>query len=261
MANKTALITGATGGLGTELVKLHAREGGDLILVARNPQKLRDLQHRVQTKYGVKALTIAIDFTREDAAQLIFDRVKQANLSVDYLINNAGFGGQGTFLKRTLDQDINMARVNMLMPTKLMKLFLPAMVKRGHGRILNVSSAAAMIPGPLQAEYYATKAYLTSLSNALWYELKDSGVRVTTLMPGAMATNFAQAGGLTHTKMFANGVNPAKVAQEGYQAMLAGKMNIFAGLPGWQRPFVNMMPLMPKKMVMSFVANQQSDRK
>lgn len=105
-----------------------------------------------------------------------------------------------------MDQDINMAKVNMIVPTKLMKLILPQMVKRGQGRILNVSSSAALIPGPLQAEYYATKAYLTSLSNALWYELKDTGVTVTALMPGAMGTGFAKAGGLTNTKMFANGV-------------------------------------------------------
>lgn len=261
MTNKTALITGATGGLGKEFVRIHAQNGGDLVLVGRNPQKLEQLQHEVQNKYHIKATIIAVDFTEYDAAEQIFAELQKANIRIDYLINNAGLGGQGTFLERTMDEDINMAKVNMIVPTKLMKLILPQMVKRGSGRVLNVSSSAALIPGPLQAEYYATKAYLTSLSDALWYELKDTGVTLTTLMPGAMETGFAKAGGLTDTKMFANGVSPKKVAEEGYQSMLDGKMNVFAGLPGWQRPFVSMMPMMPKKATMRFVANQQSNQK
>lgn len=259
MSNKTALITGATGGLGKEFVKIFAQQGNDLVLVGRNPQKLADLQRKTARQFNVRVSTVAVDFTQDDAAEKIYQAVQKAGLVIDYLVNNAGLGGQGTFLDRTLDQDINMAKVNMLVPTKLMKLFLPAMVQRKTGRVLNVSSSAAMIPGPLQAEYYATKAYLTSLGDAVWYELKDTGVTVTTLMPGAMETGFAKAGGLTHTKMFAHGVNPHKVAVEGYQAMLKGKMNVFAGLPGWQRPFVGMMPMMPKKTTMGFVANQQSN--
>lgn len=259
MSNKTALITGATGGLGKEFVKIFAQQGNNLVLVGRNPQKLADLQQKTVRQFNVKVSTVAVDFTQDDAAEKIYQAVQKAGLVIDYLVNNAGLGGQGTFLDRTLDQDINIAKVNMLVPTKLMKLFLPAMVQRGSGRVLNVSSSAAMIPGPLQAEYYATKAYLTSLGDAVWYELKDTGVTVTTLMPGAMETGFAKAGGLTHTKMFAHGVSPHRVAVEGYQAMLKGKMNVFAGLPGWQRPFVGMMPMMPRKATMGFVANQQSN--
>lgn len=257
---KTALITGATGGLGRVFVKIFAQNHHNLILVGRNEQKLAELKQETERQYAVKTDAIAVDFTQDGAAQLIFDKAKELGVPVDYLVNNAGFGGQGTFLKRTMDQDINMAKVNMIVPTKLMKLFLPEMVQRDSGRILNVSSSAAMIPGPLQAEYYATKAYLTSLGNAVWYELKDTNVSVTTLMPGAMATGFAKAGGLTDTKMFAHGVAPEKVAQEGYEAMLKGKMNVFAGLPGWQRPFISLMPMMPKKTTMGFVASQQSNK-
>lgn len=258
MSNKTALITGATGGLGKEFIKVFAGKGTDLILVGRNPQKLETLQKQVTKDYRVKVNTIAVDFTNDDAAETIYNETKKLGIQVDYLVNNAGLGGQGTFLKRSFDQDINMAKVNMMVPTKLMKLFLPEMVKRNSGRVLNVSSSAALISGPLQAEYYATKAYFTSLSNAVWYELKDTNVSVTGLMPGTMDTGFAKAGGLTDTKMFANGVSPRKVAQEGYQAMLKGKMNVFAGLPGWQRPFVWVMP---KKATMGFVASQQSTKK
>lgn len=260
MSKKTTLITGATGGLGKEFIKISAKNGDNLILVARNSQKLASLKKDIESKYHVEVVTIAVDFSNEDAAEQIFTGVQEQGLQVDYLINNAGLGGQGTFLDRTMEQDINMAKVNMITPTKLLKLFLPGMVKRGSGRVLNVSSSAAMTPGPLQAEYYATKAYLTSLSDALWYELKDTGVTVTALMPGAMDTGFAKAGGLTDTKMFANGGDPAKVAEEGYQAMLDGKLNVFAGLPGWQRPFVGLMPMLPKKTVMRFVADQQSNK-
>ena len=152
-----------------------------------------------------------------------------------------------------------MMKVNMLVPTKLMKLFMPVFVKQGSGRVLNVSSSAAMTPGPLQAEYYATKAYITSLSNAIAYEVKDTGVTVTTLMPGAIDTGFAQAGGLTQTKLFAHGADPVEVAKKGYDAMLKGKLNVFAGLSRSQRPFVSLMPVLPKKALMSIVANQQSN--
>lgn len=258
---KTTLITGATGGLGHEFVTLFAAAGNDLILVGRNPQKLANLQQQVERDYRVQVTTVAVDFSDETAADQIYQQVQAQHLQVDNLVNNAGLGGQGAFTDRTMAQDVAMMRVNMLVPTKLMKLFLPDFVKRGSGRVLNVSSSAALIPGPLQAEYYATKAYVTSLSNAIAYEVKDTGVTVTTLMPGAIETGFAQAGGLTQTKMFAHGAQPSNVARAGYQGMLAGKLNVFAGLSAAQRPFVGMMPLLPKKMIMGFVASQQATAK
>lgn len=256
---KTVLITGATGGLGREFTKRFAAQGNDLVLVGRNPQKLATLKADIETAYTVTATTLAVDFTDERAAEQIYQQVTDQGITVTDLVNNAGLGGQGAFVDRTLDQDVNMMRVNMLVPTKLMKLFLPDFVKRGSGRVLNVSSSAALIPGPLQAEYYATKAYVTSLSNAIAYEVKDTGVTVTTLMPGAIETGFAQAGGLTQTKMFAHGAQPADVAQAGYTAMQAGKLNAFAGLSALQRPFVGLMPLMPKRAIMGFVASQQAN--
>lgn len=256
---KTALITGATGGLGKEFVKIFAANGNNLILVGRNSNKLAELKKNVESKYSISVDIIAVDFSDETSAEKIFEQVRNKNTQIDYLINNAGLGGQGLFVDRTMDQDTSMMRVNMLVPTKLMKLFIPEFVNNGSGKVLNVSSSAALIPGPLQAEYYATKAYLTSLSNAIAYETKDTGVTVTTLMPGAIDTGFAKAGGLTQTKMFAHGSNPADVAREGYQGMISGKLNVFAGLSRIQRPFVGLMPLMPKKTIMGFVASQQSN--
>jgi short-subunit dehydrogenase len=256
---KTALITGATGGLGNQFVKLFAAEGTNLVLVGRNEAKLQALKRDTEATYHVSVATITADFSDVMAAEKIFEQVQTLHIEIDYLVNNAGLGGQGAFIERTLAQDVAMMNVNMMVPTKLMKLFVPEFVKRGTGKVLNVSSSAALIPGPLQAEYYATKAYVTSLSNAIAYEVKDTGVSITTLMPGAIQTGFAQAGGLTQTKMFAHGADPADVAKAGYQAMQAGKLNAFAGLSAVQRPFVGLMPMMPKLMIMGFVASQQSN--
>lgn len=214
----TALITGAYGGLGTCFANIHAKEGGDLVLVGRSQEKLDGQENEIREKYGVSVQTIAMDLSRGDAAQIIYDTCKEKAWSIDVLINNAGFGGQGDFTtERTMEQDLSMIVVNIETPTRLCKLFLPDMVKRGSGRVLNVSSTAATMPGPLQAVYYATKAYITSWSNALWRELKGTGVTVTALMPGAMATGFANAGGLSDTKLFANAAEPFAVALDGYR--------------------------------------------
>lgn len=154
---------------------------------------------------------------------MIYDTCKKNGWQIDILINNAGFGGQGDFTReRSMEQDLSMIAVNIETPTRILKLFLQDMVKRGSGKVLNVSSTAAVMPGPLQAVYYATKAYVTSWSNSLWRELKGTGVTVTTLMPGAMDTGFAKIGGLTDTKAFAHTVKPDKVAEDGYNGMMKG---------------------------------------
>lgn len=259
MANKkTALITGSYGGLGTCFVNIHAETGGDLILVGRNPDKLNVQKAEVEKKYSVTVHTITADLSLPDAAQKIYDTCKEQGWTVDYLINNAGFGGQGDFTReRTMEQDMSMIAVNIETPTRLCKLFLPDFVARKAGKVLNVSSTAATMPGPLQACYYATKAYLTSWSNALWRELKGTGVTVTCLMPGAMQTGFANAGGLSDTKLFANAVDPMPIAQDGYTGMLHGKLNVTSRLPGWQKPMMTFAPMFPKKIMLDFVYDQQ----
>ena len=258
MKKKTALITGSYGGLGTCFVNIHAKQGGNLILVGRSQSKLDEQAETVRKEFGVNVKTIAADLSRSDAAQMIYDTCKENGWSVDYLINNAGFGGQGDFAReRTMEQDMSMIAVNIETPTRLCKLFLPDFINRGSGKVLNVSSTAATMPGPLQAVYYATKAYVTSWSNALWRELKGTGVTVTALMPGAMQTGFAKTGGLSDTKLFANAVDPTKVAQDGYEGMLKGKLNVTSGLPGWQTPMMKLAPLFPKKTMLNFVYDQQ----
>ncbi|SDF16289.1 hypothetical protein SAMN04488542_106142 [Fontibacillus panacisegetis] len=257
-SKKTALITGSYGGLGTRFADIHAASGGDLILVGRVQTKLDAQAKEMEKKYHVTAHTIAADLSSPDAAQQIYNTCKENGWNVDYLINNAGYGGQGDFAReRTMEQDLSMIAVNVETPTRLCKLFLPDMIKRGSGKVLNVSSTAATMPGPLQACYYATKAYVTSWSNAVSRELKDTGVTMTCLMPGAMSTGFANAGGLSDTALFANATDPTPVAQAGYDAMMKGKMNITAGLVGIQKIFMKLTPILPKKMLMDNVYNMQ----
>lgn len=254
----TALITGSYGGLGTCFVDLHASSNGDLILVGRSQKKLEEQKRYVEEKYHVTVNIIAVDLSEPSAAQFIYDTCKNNGWLVDYLINNAGFGGQGDFAReRTMEQDMSMIAVNIETPTRLCKLFLPDFIKRGSGKVLNVSSTAAVMPGPLQAVYYATKSYVTNWSNALWRELKGTGVTVTALMPGAMKTGFAKTGGLEDTKLFSNAVSPNKVAKDGYNGMMSGKLNVLSGLPGWQKIFMSLAPMMPKKTMMDFVYSQQ----
>lgn len=254
----TALITGSYGGLGTCFVNIHAGKGGDLILVGRSQKKLDEQKKEVEEKYHVTVNMITADLSKAAEVEKVYNTCKENNWKVDYLINNAGFGGQGDFAReRTMEQDMSMIAVNIECPTILCKLFLPDFIQRGSGKVLNVSSTAATMPGPLQAVYYATKAYLTSFSNALWRELKDTGVTVTALMPGAMQTGFANAGGLADTKLFANAVDPQQVAQDGYYGMLKGELNVTSGLLGWQKPMMTMAPMFPKKTMLDFVYNQQ----
>lgn len=253
-----ALITGSYGGLGTCFVNIHAGRGGDLILVGRSQEKLDAQAKEVSEKYSVAVQTIAVDLSQADAAQTIYDTCRQKEWLPDIIINNAGFGGQGDFAReRTMEQDLSMIAVNIEAPVRILKLFLPDMIQRGSGKILNVSSTAATMPGPLQAIYYASKAFVTSWSNALWRELKGTGVTVTALMPGAMETGFADTSGMAGTKLFAHPVDPLQVAKDGYDGMLQGKLNVTSGLPGWQKPMMTLAPLFPKKFMLDFVFSQQ----
>lgn len=258
----TALITGSYGGLGSCFVNIHAQRGGDLILVGRSDSKLNEQKSEIENKYHVTVHTIAVDLSLPTAAQKIYDSCQTNQWQVDYIINNAGFGGQGDFSReRSMEQDMSMIAVNIETPTRLLKLFLPDFIKRGTGKVLNVSSTAATMPEPLQAVYYATKAYVTSWSNAIWRELQGTGITVTTLMPGAMRTGFANAGGLSDTKLFENAIDPMSVALDGYNGMLKGELNVVSGLPGWQKPFMSLVPMFPKKSMLDFVYNQQLKKK
>ena len=255
--NKLALITGASSGIGKAFARIHAERGGDLVIVARSEDKLNALKTELEEKHGVKVTVIGKDLTQPDAASEVYEDVKQAGTKVDYLINNAGFGGQGKFYERAWAQDLAMINLNVIALTALTRFFLPDFVKRNEGRILNVSSTAALMAGPLQAVYYATKAYVTSFSNAVAEELHDTNVTVTALMPGATETEFASTSGMDKTSLFETTFSAKAVAEEGYNAMLAGKLDVIAGVTLTQRMMMRAVPLTPKKMLLKQVRQMQ----
>jgi len=254
---KAALITGASSGIGKEFAYIHAAQGGDLVIVARREQVLLDLKAEIEQKHAVQVKVIAKDLTAPDAAKEVFDEVKAAGIEIEYLINNAGFGGRGKFHERAWEQDLAMINLNITALTALTRYFLPEMVQCKRGRILNVSSTASLVPGPLQAVYYATKAYVTSFSNAVAEELHDSPVTVTALLPGATETEFAKTSGMDKTDLFSNTFSAESVAKSGYQAMLKGKLNVKSGLTFGQRMMMSLAPLMPKKMILKQIRKMQ----
>ncbi len=257
MSKKVALVTGASSGIGKEFAHIHAEQGGDLVIVARREDKLNALKTELVNKHGIEVMVIAKDLTLPGAASEIYRAVKQAGVEVNYLINNAGFGGRGKFYERAWEQDLAMISLNVVALTALTRFFLPDFVNRNEGKILNVSSTASLIAGPLQAVYYATKAYVTSFSNAIAEELHDTNITVTALLPGATETEFASTSGMDQTSLFENTFSARTVAEEGYKAMLAGKLDIMAGVTFTQRIMMAAIPVTPKKMLLKQIRQMQ----
>lgn len=253
----TALITGASSGIGKEFARIHAEKGGDLILVARGEAKLKALKNELETKHGVTVKVIVKDLTEAEAPLAIYKQVQQEGITVDYLINNAGFGGRGKFHERAWEQDLAMINLNIIALTALTRYFLPDFVQRNSGKILNVSSTASFMPGPLQAVYFATKAYVTFFSNAIAEELHDTKITVTTLMPGATATEFAKTSGMDATGLFDKTVSAHSVAEDGYNGMIAGKIDVVSGLTFSQKIMMKAIPFTPKKMVLKQIREMQ----
>lgn len=219
----TALITGASSGIGLELAKLMAAKQHNLVLVARSAGKLNDLKAELEKTHGIEVLVLPADLTKNSAPQQIFDAV--ANRQIDILINNAGFGDFELFKDAELSKQIDMIQLNITALTELTHLFLQGMVSRQSGWIMNVASTAAFQPGPWMAVYYATKAFVLSFSDAIGFELKESGVTVTALCPGATETGFADAADAGGSKLFNTRDLPdaEKVAAYAYSAMMKGK--------------------------------------
>ena len=223
--SQTALITGASSGIGLELARIFARNQCDLILVARESDRLR------QAAATLKARVIARDLADPQSAQAIYDEL--ASTRIDYLVNNAGFGLGGPFYSTDRQTELDMIQVNVTSLVDLTKLFLPAMVARKSGRILNVASTAAFQPGPLMAIYYASKAFVLSFSEAIAEELNGSGVTVTALCPGPTASDFQRRAGLDHIKLFKNKsltMSSEEVADIGYRGMMQGKVLVIPGI-------------------------------
>lgn len=223
-ANPTALVTGASGGLGAEFARVLAEKGFDLILVARGEERLLALRDELEARHGITAHVLAADLAREDAARDLYERVQGLGLHVDALVNNAGFGDAGAFCERDWQRQRDMVQVNMIALMQLTHLFVPPMVERGAGMVLNLSSVAAFSAGPYMSVYYASKAFVLSFSEALSEELAGTGVTVTALCPGPTATGFESAASMgSESTMFRRAASASKVARDGCAAMRAGK--------------------------------------
>lgn len=223
---KTALITGASMGIGYELAKEFAKNGNNVVLVARSKDKLDTIAKEFSTKYNIKADVIAADLTKNDIAQDIYNELQQRGIEIEYLINNAGFGEFGLFVENDWAKEAQMIDLNIKTLTHFCKLFVRDMVKRGSGKIMNVASTAAFQPGPTMAVYYATKSFVLSFSEAISNELEGTGVTITALCPGATESNFQAAANLEESKLVKGKKLPtsAEVAQYGYKALMRGKV-------------------------------------
>jgi len=229
---KTALVTGASSGLGLELAKLFARDGHDLVVVARRRDHLEALATRLAAEHGVAARVIAEDLADPVAPRRIFEELRERRIEVEFLVNSAGFGTSGPFAASDLERELAMVQVNATSLMHLTRLFLPAMIARRSGRILNLGSTAGFQPGPGMAIYYATKAFVNSFTEALGYELRGTGVTATVSCPGATATEFGQISGNAESRLFHLGTTSAGfVAAHAYRAMMKGKP---MSLPGWR---------------------------
>jgi hypothetical protein len=231
---KTALITGASTGIGYALSKCFAADRHNLVLVARQEQRLRQVVQELQQQFGVSAKIIAIDLARPESPQKIAEETHKNALQIDYLVNNAGFGLGGKFAETDLRVELEMMQVNTAALMHLSKLFLSEMLERRSGGILNVASTAAFQPGPLMAVYYATKAFVLSFSEAIANELKGTGVTVTTLCPGPTQSEFQQRAHIENTRLikgkFVGMMTSEEVARLGYQGFIQGKRLIIPGL-------------------------------
>ena len=246
---QTALITGASGGIGYELAKLFARDRYNLVLVARNSDKLSKLADELQRECGVTVKTVALDLAEAPASQFLFDQMNREGINIDVLVNNAGYGTFGEFASMPLQDAVGQISLNVTALTTLARLFVPGMVERRSGKILNVASTAGFQPGPLMAVYYATKAYVISFSEALANELRPSGVTVTCFCPGATETGFAARAGNDKTRLFQKfGAMDAKtVAADGYRGLMKGRTLVISGMKNWL--VAESVRFAPRKMV------------
>jgi len=250
--SKTALITGASSGLGWEFAKIYAREGYNLVIVARSEDKLNELKTELEEKYKNKVWVCAQDLSAIDAASKVFNFTLENQINVDVLVNNAGFGDYGHFHEFDPQRQKELLQVNIVALVQLTRYFLPLMVKRGYGQVLNISSIAAFCAGPKMSLYYASKEFVRSFSEAVAEEVKGTGVTVTAFCPGPTATGFEKAANMEGSKLFTV-FKPAKakdVAEAAYKAAKRGKVLKYYGV---KAIFMNLgSRLMPRSVSRKF---------
>ena len=233
--NQTALITGASTGLGYEFAHLFARDKYNLVLVARTGPKLAELAEQLRQQHGVSVKTIPLDLGLPQASQTLFDETQRGGIHVDILVNNAGYGMSGKFADIPLEESYGQIQLNVTALTLLTRLYLGPMLERHSGKIMNVASTAAFLPGPRMAVYYATKAYVLSFSEAIADELRNSGITVTCFCPGATLTEFQKRARTEDSRLFKRlaAMDAKQVAEQGYRALMEGKTLAVAGLRNW----------------------------
>lgn len=254
--SRTALITGASGGIGYDLAEIMAADGLNLVIVARSADKLDKMAHEFGQKYGVTITAVAKDLARPQAPTELVAALEAANITIDLLVNNAGFATYGRFHELPLERELQMIQLNITTLTHLTHLLLPGMVQRGQGQIMNVASTAAFQPGPLMAVYYASKAFVLSFSEAIANELEGTGVTVTALCPGPTASGFQARAAMEESRLVQNGLMDSRtVAEIGYKGLKDGKTVV---VPGLANKVGTMMPrFVPRKMVTRIVRNMQ----
>jgi short-subunit dehydrogenase len=257
----TALITGASNGIGLELAKVHASKGGDLVLVARNKTKLDELKAELESQFKVSVYTIGKDLSANNSAQEVYDETTKQNIQIDYLINNAGFGDFGIFAETEWNKELQMINLNITTLTQFTKLYLQDMVKRKSGKIMNVASTAAFQSGPTMSVYYATKAYVLSFSEAVDNEVSGKGVTVTTLCPGPTESGFQAAAAMEESNLVKGKKLPAakEVAEYGYSSMMKGKTVAIHGMMNWI--MANSVRFTPRALVVKLTRKIQDKAK
>lgn len=246
---KTALITGASNGIGLELAKIFASKNNNLVLVARNGKRLNELKNELEQEFNISVYIIEKDLSKNNAALEVFEEIKSMKLTIDYLINNAGFGDFGLFTATDWEKEEQMINLNITTLTLFTKLFLKEMIKQKSGKIMNVASTAAFQPGPTMAVYYATKAYVLHFSEAIANEVQEYGITVTALCPGATESGFQDAAAMGESKLVKGKKLPTakEVAEYGYNAMMKGKSVAIHGVMNYI--LANSVRFMPRNLV------------
>lgn len=251
-----ALITGATSGIGYELAKLFAKDGYNLVIVARNQAELEAKAAEFSNAHNIHVVTIAKDLSIETSPFEVYDEVKSKGIRIDVLVNDAAQGQYGKFVETGIQRELEMIRLNIMGYLILTKLFLKEMVARNDGKILQVASIGGKLPGPMQSVYHATKAFIVSHSDALVNELKETGVTITSLLPGPTNTDFFNKAGMENTKMVQEGSlgDAEKVAKDGYEALMNGNGSVISGMKN--KVQVAMADVLPHSIAAKMVEKQ-----
>lgn len=240
------LITGATAGIGYEIAKLYAKDENNLILVARDEERLKEVKYELSL-YSVNVYTIALDLSEDNSCEKVLDFVNKNNLSVDILINNAGMGSFGYLSEIEMDRELKLIDVNIRALTELTKIFLPIMIGHGEGAIMNVASTAAFCAGPKMATYYASKSYVLNFTEALYEELKESDIKISCLCPGPVKTSFQEKSGIRKNESAKKALmTPKEVAEVAYRDFKKGKLII---IPGFKNKLIILLnKLIPRSL-------------